>query len=86
MEKTNLEGSTKESEDKLEAKSDEWFSSKNINAFCSAVVGLASLALGIAGWIYEKSTYLVVFQFVFGIFNLFVAYRLAFTKGKEGRS
>ncbi len=31
MEETNLEGSLKESEDKLEAKSDEWFSSKNIS-------------------------------------------------------
>ncbi len=86
MEKTSLEASAEENENQPKTKTGEKLSSNNIKAFCYAVVGLASLALGIAGWIYEKSTYLVVFQYVFGIFNLFMAYRLAFTKGKEGRS
>jgi hypothetical protein len=85
MEKTNLEGSTKESEDKLEAKSDEWFSSKNINAFCFAIVGLAMLALGIANLIFEKPAY-PVFQILLGIINLFMAYRWAFSKRKEGQA
>lgn len=85
MEKTNLEGSTKESEDKLEAKSDEWFSSTNLNAFCFAIVGLGMLALGIANLVLEKPSY-PVFQILIGIINLFMAYRWAFSKRKGGRA
>jgi len=85
MEKTNLEASAEESENQPKTKTGEKLSSNNVKAFCSAVAGLAFLALGIAGWIYQKPTYPVL-QILLGILNLFMAYRLAFSKGKEGRA
>lgn len=85
MEKTNLEASAEESENQPETKAGEKLSSKNINAFCFAVAGLAFLALGVAGWIYEKPAY-PAFQIPLGVFNLFMAYRWAFSKRKEGRA
>ncbi|MEP2716117.1 hypothetical protein [Pseudophaeobacter sp.] len=85
MEKTNLDASVEESGTQPEIKATEKLSSNNIKALCSAVAGLAFLALGIAGWIYEKPTYPAL-QVLLGILNLFMAYRLAFSISKEGRA